>query len=414
MRILHVIPSVAEVRGGPSRAALEMVAALRNGAIDAEIIATNDNGPDLLQVPPAKRILYQGVPVTFFPRFSPAFGPVREYALSQQLTMWLWQHMGDYDIVHVHALFSYASTVAMLLARYKRVPYLTTPHGLLCEWSLQQQARKKQAYWKLLDRANLNAAQAIHFTDVKEAEEAAALRLAPPGFVLPLGLEMPQPLSDARARLRQYLKLPPDEPVILFMSRIHPKKGLDYLIPALGKLAEERFTFVLAGSGPDDYVQHIQQLITTAGLGSRIRYPGFVRDELKALLLQGADLFVLTSHSENFGIVILEAMAAGIPVLVTPGVPLAPTVAAGGFGYVCQLDQREIAASIWQCLQHRAEGQEMGERARRYVLDHFAWDRIATELADVYEAILKHEALPRLQAGALSVDRTMISHHSSP
>ena len=388
MKVLHIIPSVAPVRGGPSHAILAMVKALREQGVDAEIATTNDNGSDLLEVPLNQRLEYEQVPVWFFERFSPKVESVREFAFSSQMTSWLWQKVREYDVLHIHAIFSYPSTAAMAIARHQDVPYIVRPGGHLCEWSLQQSAYKKQIYLTLIKRAYLDHSQGIHYTTEQEQQEALHLSLKASSFVLPHGLSIPQPISDARDTLRQLLKVPEDEPVILFLSRLHHKKGLDELIPALGKLAPRRFTFVLAGSGSPEYEAHVDALLVAAGIRDRTYLSGFVEGAKKDLLLQGADLFALTSHSENFGVAVLEAMAAGLPVIVTPGIALASVIDQHHLGYVVQQNVAAISVAIDYCLNHPQQGKEMGERSRQLIREHYSWEGVSAKLVKVYTSIL--------------------------
>ncbi|MBD2297285.1 glycosyltransferase [Nostoc sp. FACHB-190] len=389
MKVLHIIPSVASVRGGPSQAVVEAVKALRNAGVEVEIATTNDNGDDLLDVPIGKLVEYKQVPVWFFRRFSPKVNSIREFAYSQDLTTWLWQNVSQYDLLHVHAIFSYPSTIAMTIARLQRVPYIVRPLGQLCEWSLQQSYQKKQLYLKLIERANLNYSKCIHFTSEQEQQEAAPLKLRSPSFVVPHGLYIPHVIPNARQRLRQQLNLPDDEPIILFLSRLHAKKGLDYLIPALSKLSDYRFTFVIAGSGDDDYESKIKSLVVAHDLQNRTHFTGFVKGENKDLLLQGSDLFALTSHSENFGVAVLEALAAGIPAIITPGIALANMVTKENLGYVAEFDVTAIATSIKQALDDPQEAKKRGDRARKFISENYTWDCIASKLISVYTEIKK-------------------------
>lgn len=408
MKILHVIPSVSSVRGGPSQAVLEMVKALRDIGVSAEIATTNDNGSGLLNVPLNQQSIYHHVPVWFFPRFSPAIAPIREFAFSSSFTVWLWNHIEDYDLIHVHAIFSYPSTVAMAIARIKHVPYIVRPIGQLCEWSLQQSALKKKIYLSLIERANLNHSQGLHFTSNQEQQEVTGLNLRTSGFVLPLGFSFPPPIPDARQQLRQHFNLAPDEPIILFLSRLHPKKGLDYLIPALGKLTHHRFTFILAGNGDPDYESKVESMLIAHEVRNRTHLTGFVTGDLKNLLLQGSDLFVLTSHSENFGIAVLEAMASGLPVLLTPGVALAFEVMHHQLGQVVQLDTLDTAIALDKYLSSLQQAKIVGNRAYTHVREHYTWEKIAANLHQVYQKLTREKTGPRVSISSSHNQRSSL------
>jgi glycosyltransferase involved in cell wall biosynthesis len=395
VKILHIIPSVSPVRGGTSRAVLDMVRALRDCGIDAEIATTNDDGDNLLDVPLGKSTLYDRVPTYFFSRFSPQLPAVREFAFSGSFTTWLFQTITKYDLIHVHALFSYTSSVAMSIARLRGVPYITTLHGLLCEWSLQQSAQKKQRYLKLIERANLDRARAIHVTCQQEQDDVLTLSFKSPTFVLPLALtEIPAQIPNANNLLRQSLKLPPDEPIILFLSRLHYKKGLDYLIPALGNLQNQRFTLVIAGNGTPAYEAEIRELLVTSGIEARTQMVGFVEGDRKNLLMQGSDLFALTSHSENFGISVLEALVVGTPVLLTPGVGLASVVRDSDIGYVANLDIEAITQALDRHLKDPDRAKAIGIYARQFTIENYNWDKVATDLVLVYQAVVDRQPLP--------------------
>jgi glycosyltransferase involved in cell wall biosynthesis len=393
LRILHVIPSIAPVRGGPSLAILEMVKALRSQDVVAEIATTNDNGCDLLDVPLCQKTEHEEVPVWFFSRFSPPIYSIREFAFSSQLTSWLWHNITSYNLLHIHAIFSYPSTVAMAIARLKGIPYICRPLGQLCKWSLQQGYQKKQTYLSLIEKTNLNNSQALHFTAKQEQQEAANLNLKCPSFILPHGINLPPQVPEAKRKLRHQLQIAENEPIILFLSRLHQKKGLDHLIPALGKLTHKSFTFVLAGNGDAEYEIEVEKMLDQYNIYAKTHRVGFVQGEYKNLLLQGADIFALTSYSENFGIAVLEALAAGISPLVTPGVALASVLKQERIGYVTDLNIDAITSSIEYCLNNLPELRQKGDRAREFILENYTWDKIAAKMVKVYQAILNDQNL---------------------
>ncbi len=387
MKILHVIPSIALSRGGPSQAVLGMVKALREQGIDAEIVTTNDNGKELLDVPLGDRILYQDVPVWFLPRFSL---PMKEFIFSAALTKWLGQHIGDYDLVHSHYLFSYTSTCAGVFARLNKIPYLVRTIGQLTPWALAQSRLKKQIYTSLIERHNLNRAAAIHCTASGETEDVRNFGINTPTITLPLGVDKPEIIPAAKTEIRSLYNIPVNKPIILFLSRLHYKKRPDLLIKSLGDLVKLRqdFHLIMAGSGDNNYVSYLQDLVNEIGLTEFTSFAGFVSGRSKDLLLQGSDLFVLPSFSENFGIVVAEAMAVGLPIIITPGVQIAPEIAEAQAGLVVEGEIDELAKAIIQLLNAPQLRIQMGENAKKLASQKYSWEAIATELIQYYTKII--------------------------
>jgi len=390
VKILHIIPSISFLRGGPSQAVLKMVKALQECGVNVEILTTNDDGDSLLDVPLCERVIYGDVPVWFFPRFSPNYYPLREFAFSWEFTQWLWRNIQYYELLHVHAIFSYPSTIAMAISRHQNVPYINRPLGQLCEWSLQQSKLKKNIYLKLIEKTNIVGAKTLHLTAKQEQQELNLLNWNLSSFVLPHGLNMPIKLANARETLHQMLSIPLKTPIILFLSRLHTKKGLDYLIPALSKLHQD-FVFVLAGSGDPEYEAELDRLLQKNNLGGRTYKLGFVEGEKKDICLQGADLYALTSHSENFGLSVLEALASGTPALVTTGVALSDLVKKQNFGWVVDLEIEAIANSIQEFLDAPDMARQKGDRARQFILENYTWDKIVLKMISIYKEIIDQQ-----------------------
>jgi glycosyltransferase involved in cell wall biosynthesis len=395
MRVLHLIPSISRRRGGPSQAVLAMAAALRRQGVEASILTTNDDGPDRLPMPLGEWHEREGVPVLAFRRWSPSLPllrPLREFAVSPPLARWLAQHLADYDLLHVHALFSFPSTAGMAVARRQHKPYLQRTIGQLQHWSLQQSAGRKQLLLRLIERRNLNGAAALHFTSAIEQQEAAALGLTAPSFVLPLGVDLPQlpaPPGPSADGPSAYGPLPVRW---LFLSRLHPKKQLPLFFEALAELRRRRpeapWRLDIAGEGEPGYLAELQQQASDLAIAHHLHWHGFVAGEAKAALLRQADWFVLPSAAENFGIAAAEALAAGTPVLLCPGVALADQVLEAGAGHVVQPTPKALARVLEDhCLQPPSPAMQLA--ARQLAAQRYSWDTIASRLIGHYESVLK-------------------------
>ena len=399
MKILHVTPYFAPAwgHGGPVFAVLGLTRELARQGHEVTVMTTNLDGQGLLDVPLGRPVDLDGVEVWYFPIQRP-----RWYAFSRPLARALHEQVGRFDLVHVHTIFWWPTTVAAFSCRRKKVPYIIGPAGSLSpiclsksyeRWWVSLSSRtKKWLYLNTVGNLDLNRASAVHFTAAAEMEAARPLRLRPPGYVVPLGVELGEaeahsgsfPSPQALPQLR-------GKRMVLFLSRLNPIKGLDRLIEALGILAARRgdFVFVIAGSGTRAYEEEVRALVRRHRLEDRTVFLGFVEGGSKWALLGEADVFVLSSYHENFGVAVVEAMAAGVPVVISDHVHIHSEVRQAGAGIVTTLDTVEIAAAIGRLLDDERLRKEMGERGRRLARERFTWERVAKDMVQVYAEVLK-------------------------
>lgn len=392
MRILHVIPSISPKRGGPSQAVVEMVKSLREQNIEAQIVTSNDDGEGLLVVQTHELIDYQGVPVRFFPRWSPPIRALREFAFAHGFSDWLSKHIHEFDLVHIHALFSYCSTQAMRIARANNIPYVLRPLGLLQPWSLNQSAWRKKLFLTLWERTNINRAAYIHCTSDLEAQQVKHGFKNAKVKTIALGIEMPnielENIELERPDSKQ-LGIPAQQPLLLYLSRLHPKKGLEQTLEALSLLQNKHWHFAIAGDGDPAYIEKLKAKVDSLELTQRCSFLGHIGGQSKAHLFQAAHLFVLCSHAENFGISVLEAMAHGTAPLVSYEVALAQIIKENKLGYACELNTDAIADALNEALDNTDETKKRAELARLYVADHFQWPAIAIQLNEIYRSSLR-------------------------
>ncbi|MBD2449093.1 glycosyltransferase [Nostoc sp. FACHB-152] len=388
MKILQVVPSISLIYGGPSQMVLGLAPALAKEGVEVTILTTDsngDNGQKPLDVPLNRPIKQDGYEIIYF-----RCAPFRRYKFSLDLLKWLKNHASKYDLAHIHALFSPISSAAAMVCHQQNLPYILRPLGTLDPADLQKKKQLKKLYVELIERRNLAGAAAIHFTSDQEAKISARFGTKTQDLVLPLGVKPTQ--KNYQSAIRSQLGIPEDIPLVLFMSRIDPKKGLNLLIPALEKLLDKeyKFHFVLAGTNPQDpdYEQKIKSQIENSRLRSHTTITGFVTGELKASLLQAADLFVLPSYYENFGIAVAEAMVAGIPVVISDQVHIWQQVSDSESGWVGATDVSALLELLQQALQNPQERQRRGINAQKYALEHFSWDAIARQMIQAYQQIL--------------------------
>lgn len=389
MKILQIVPSISLIYGGPSQMVLGLSKGLAEAGEDVTILTTNSNG-DFgqlpLDVPLEIPISQDGYKIIYFP-----CSPFRRYKFSLPLLNCLSQHAKDYDIAHIHALFSPISTLSATVARNKQLPYILRPLGTLDPSDLQKKKQLKKLYGNLLEKPNLAGAAGVHFTSKQEAKVSERYGTQTKDIIIPLGVSLSDnipPLGETR----QKLGVPSDIPLILFMSRIDPKKGLSLLIEALENLIKKdiNFHFALAGGNPQDpqYEANIKQQIQSSKLAEKTTITGFVKGELKLGLLQDADIFVLPSYYENFGIAVAEAMAMGTPVVISDQVHIWEDIQQTSSGWICQCDSRSLTEMLIKSLENSETLKQRGNNAQKLVLEQYNWSKIAQQMIHIYRELI--------------------------
>jgi glycosyltransferase involved in cell wall biosynthesis len=322
--------------------------------------------------------------------------PPYEFGFSPGLWAALRRDIPQADLVTVHSVNLFPQYAAFTTALRAGVPYIVTPHGALDPWLMRNSPLPKRINNALWQRRMLAKASAIHFTTDAEAELAGEITAATPNVIVPNGLDLAR-FAERRAGesfrrgwLQEY-----DGPVLLFLGRIARKKGIDLLIRAFAQAAVGReCMLVVAGPDDEDLTPELLATARDAGVEHRVRFVGPVYGEDQLEALGAADVWALTSHTENFGNAVVEAMAAGCPVLVSTEVNLAVQISAAGAGVVTGLAVEEIAADIGSLLddpQRRAalsaSGQAFAQR--------FDWSIVAPQLIEVFQDVAARQRTPR-------------------
>ena len=398
-RVLHVIPAVAPRYGGPSVAVIGMGRALRAARLWTVIATTDADGRGHLDVPRGEIVAHEDVPTIFFRRLGS-----ESFKWSPGLARWLTEHVGDFDVVHVHGVFSHVLMATARACRASRVPYIVRPLGTLDPWSLAHHVWRKELLLRGGARRALAGAAAMHFTSEDERRLAVtAMPWLPAGMVVPLGIE--DELFATEGGLPEAAGA---APYILSLARLHPKKGLDLLIRAFhemaGRGACRQWRLVLAGDGNPAYVQALQAQARAGPAAGRITFEGWVNGAARRALLQQASLFVLPSRQENFGISVVEAMAAGVPVVVGRGVNIAAAIVAAKAGWIAEPDA--LAESLVAICSAPDERRARGVAAREWA-EQFRWERVARTLLTVYGDVVRRADPERTEGVRSSASAAM-------
>lgn len=385
LKILHVVASyLPAVRyGGTIVSVHGLCQALAARGHQVDVFTTSVDGPRDSPVAHGEPVDLDGVRVWYFQ--SRHF---RRLYYAPPLAAALRQQVPQTDVVHTHAIYLWPLWSAGAAARRAGVPYVVSPRGMLEKDLIE----RKTALWKsaliaFVERRHLEAAAAIHVTSRREREEAQRFGFnLPPIYEVPNGVDDPDapPHGEPSAKVTA---LHSRAPFVLFLGRINWKKGLDRLITAMR--SAPLVSLVIAGNDEEGYWHELQAQAAAQGVSDRVVYIGPVQAGDKAAVLRMARALVLPSYSENFGNVVLEAMAAGRPVIVTPEVGLADAIAESGAGWVVNGDPALLGRRIAEVAVDRDLCDRAGEHGRRLVRSRYSWSHVAEEMESVYERTIR-------------------------
>ena len=385
MRILHVTPSLAARDGGPAKAAIEMCRELLRRGEHTEIYTTNANGAGYLDVELGRPTEVRGVHVTYFPTSGSHY-----YKYSSTLAGALRTDISKFDVVHINSLYQFPSTAAAHYCRKQGVPYIVRPHGTLDPYLYRRHPLRKRLYEVLIERRNLATAAAVHFTTTEEMRLAKLSGLRFRGTVAPLGTEFEAGPVGADNTADRIWPQFAGKKLVLFLSRVNFKKGLDILARAFGRIHRLRQDahLVIAGPDTDGYATRVRGWLAGEGALDAATFTGMVLGERKAALLRRADLFVLPSYTENFGIAVVEAMASGLPVVISNRVNIWREIAAARAGLVVKPEATEVAVAIRMLLDNPSLAKDWGECGRRLAQEKFSWQAAGDQLVRLYREVV--------------------------
>ena len=379
-KTLHVVHSLHNPLGGSIHAALGVCRYLVRAGHVADVAATLVPGDDIAYLSE----VYPEVRVRTFPRSFP-----KRYSNSSAFLRWLSGNLQEYDLVEMHSVFTAIALAAARLCRQRGKPYILRPHGSLDPFDLRKHEMLKRIVGPLILRPVLQSASAVLLTSGMEAQRLVTYGAAVNKVVLPLPVSLPTEPGDGH-RFRRRHGIPHDALVVLFMSRFDYKKGLEFLIPALSQLQREygSLWFVLAGAGKPAFAASVDQWLKDNSIGERTSRVGFVAGQDKSDALAAARIFALPSRNENFGIVLIEAMHAGLPLLISDEVYIHKEIVDHGAGLVCQPSTASVSEALRRMLDGSVDLDQMGSRGKDLVNRRYRPEAATDLLVGAYNEIL--------------------------
>ncbi len=366
LRVLHYLDAVREEAGGVVRCVIDLCRVLADHGVVVTLATL-----DTKDIPSE----WQDLP-----------NPPQVRQLSLGLSDFDPSAM-EADVAHLHTPWDRTNAKLAKMLRASNVPYVVSAHGMLDDWCMDQKRLKKRAYLWLQGQQLLERAYRVHCTAQGEEQQASKWYPAGKSTVLPLVVDLPnqETLPGPQLAIDAFPPLAIDHPKVLFLSRLHPKKGIEVLLPAVARAVERgcELELFIAGPGEERYVDSLQALADQLQIADRTHFLGLVQGQEKLSLYQACDLFVLPTHQENFGLVLPEAMACRTPVVTTKGVDIWPEIEAGG-GVIVDNHSESLAEQLVRLLADRDALAKRGVQGRDFVYDWLDPHRVVQGYIDLY------------------------------
>lgn len=371
MNILHVAHSIKKAYGGPTESLKAFAKAARLHGARVTVAAPEGASED------AEAILEAGGDSSLVQFRSFGTGA---FTSSPSLIRWVDRNASRFDVVHIHGLFNSISSLSARRAAARGVPTVLRPFGTLSRYTLaHRRTTLKRLWFSMLDRRNVSLASALHFTTDAERDEALLHRIAfgSRAFVIPPPLLGPVPESPRR--------LASADPQVLFLSRLDPVKNLEVLIDAWATIEHSipGARLRIVGAGEPSYVRSLQHRARLVNAAS-VSFEGFLTGSAKADAFSQATVFALPSRHESFGLAVLEALAAGVPVVVSPEVQLAPFIKQHSLGMVTTTDAESFATAIVAAIADTRLRERVAAVGSRLVREYFGAEAIGSRLIGMY------------------------------
>ncbi len=379
MKTLHVVASINRDIGGPAVSVPSLAAGLAALGVDTTV-ATLDYASHGPQSGLGGARL-ESVPAGALTRALRGWSPDlagRIFALA---------HAGA-DVVHGHGLWMFPNLYARRAASAARARLVISPRGMLDDWSLRRSRLRKRAAWYLFERENIGSAQLLHATSDAEARAIRDAGCRQPIAVIPNGVDLPDAAAfPAREVLERAWPELANKQWLLFMSRLHPKKGIADLVRVWAGLERQlpQWQLLVAGPDLDGHGAAVRSLTAQLAVAQRVTFAGMLSGEMKSCALARSEVMVLPTHSENFGVVIAEALAHGTPVITTRAAPW-KELEAQRCGWWVEDRDDALRNALTEAM-NLAPGQRrvMGTRGHALVAGHYSWGRVARDMKAAYE-----------------------------